>query len=200
MTDTIENIIGFSFVALIFGSLMVDTFCTWTWNKTYFTSGLLIFAKRIPVAQWHTNIPQPALFEKMLDSDWVASFTFKEIDELSYGFRETMFQFRLIRYTPLMHGLLTFDTDNRQVVVKGFANLYPLAFSLMWFGMLSLLLIFNWSSKVVTFYALVVLGAAAFFLLLTAILYWTQSSRFSKVASVAAESWTRKYVRDNNRA
>jgi hypothetical protein len=196
VTNNIEDFIGFSFFGLLIVSLLADTFCALTWNKAYFTSGLMIFIKSIPIHRWHTNLPHPSLFEKTFHADWVASFTFRELDEMSYGFREKMLQFRFIRYTPLMHGLLAFDTDNGQVVVKGFANWYALVFSLMWLGMLMLFLILNWSIENILFNLLIVLGAIAFFALVMAILYWIQSSRFSKVASFAAESWSRKFVRD----
>ncbi len=200
MVNNIEDFIGFSFFGLVIVSLLADTFCALTWNTRYFTSGWMIFVKRVPVSHWHTNIPHPSLFERKFHSDWVAQFTFKEADQLSYGFRENLRQFRWFRYTPLMHGLLTFDTDNGQVVVKGFANWYALIFSLMWVGMLVLFLIFSWSIENILFYLLIFLGAIAFFTFVMGILYWIQASRFSKVASFAAESWVRKYVRDHDRA
>ena len=200
MNNNIEAFIGFSFLGLFIVSLLAETFCTLTWNKAYFTSGWMIFVKRIPVSHWHTNIPPASLFENKFHSDVVSSLTFREIDTLSFGFREKLVQFRLIRYSPVMHGLLVFDTDNGQVIVKGFANWDALAFAVMWLGMLVLFLIFNWSMEMITFYLLIVLGAIAFFSLVMGLLYWTQSSRFSKVASFAAESWARKYVRDIDRA
>jgi hypothetical protein len=195
-----SDIVVFSLFGLLILSLLADIFCAVTWNKTYFTSGLMIFVKRIPVNRRHTNIPHSSLFEEMFHSNWVSSFTFKELDGSTYGFREKMLQFRLMRYTPVMHGLLTFDTDSGQVIVKGFANWYALAFSLIWLGMPVLFLILNWSIKSITFSLLTALGAIVSLSLIMGILYWTQSSRFSKVASFAAKSWARKYVGDNDRA
>jgi hypothetical protein len=200
VTDNIDNIIGFSAFGLVIASLLADAFCSLTWNKMYFTSGLRLFVKRISVFRWHTNIPDRSRLEIMFHSDWLPSFSFKEINELSYGFHETKFQFRFIGYAPLMHGLLTFDTDDGQVVVTGFANWYPLAFSLIWWGVLISFVTANWSIEGRSFYLLILLGATLFFILLMGLLYWIQSSRFSKVASYAAEAWKRKYVRESDRA
>ena len=200
MTGDFLDTIGFSLFGLLMVSLLADTFCAFTWNKTYFTSGLTIFVKCIPVNRWHTNIPHPSLFETMFHSEWVPSFTFKELDGSSYAFREKIIQFRLIRYTPVMHGLLTFDSDNGQVIVKGFANWYALSFSFVWIAMLVSFAISMWSYASTTFSILIVLGAIVALVLVMGILYLIQSSRFSKVASFAAESWTRKYVRDDDRS
>ncbi len=200
MTDDFFNIISSSLFGLLMMSLLVDVFCALTWNKTYFTSGLTIFVKRMPVDHWHTNIPQPSLFETMFHSDWASSFTFKEVDRLSYAFRENIFQFRLMRYTPVMHGLLTFDSDNGQVIVKGFVNWYAFSFSLVWIAMLILFTISMLSYATIMFSILIVLGAILALTLVMGILYTIQSSRFTKIASFAAESWARKYVRDDDKA
>jgi len=197
MTANTEDIIGFSLFGLLIVSLLIDTFCVLTWNKTYFTSGLMVFIKRIPVSRWHTNIPAPSLFETKFQSNVTYSLTFKEIDKLSYGFREKAVQFRWVRYSPVMHGLLTFDTDNGQVTVKGFANWYVLGFSLMWLGLTVAFSIGSWSKGSLAFTLPIVLVAIAFFSLVMGILYWIQFARFSNVASFAAQSWARKYVRDS---
>jgi hypothetical protein len=196
MTENTENIIGLSFFGLLIVSLLVDAYCASTWNKSYFTSGLMVYTKSIPVNYWHSNLPKTSLFEKAFHSEIVASLTFKEIDLFSYGFREKMVQFRFVRYTPIMHGLITFDTTNGQVTVKGYANWHALVFSFLWLGMLTLFTIGSWSYGNMRFSALIFIGALAFFSLVMGILYWIQSSRFSKVAQYAAQSWARKYVRE----
>src|SRR5574341_185761 len=197
MTDNVEDIIGFSLFGLLIVSLVVDTFYALTWNKAYFTSGLMIFVKRIPISHWHTNIPDLSLFENKFHSNVTSSLTFKEIESLSYGFREKAFQFKWISYSPLMHGLLTFDTHHGQVIVKGFANWYALAFSLMWLGLLVSFFISAWLDGNATFFLPILLGAVAFFTFVMGILYWIQASRFLNIASFAAQAWSRKYVRDD---
>jgi hypothetical protein len=36
-------------------------------------------------------------------------------------------------YTPIMHGLVAFDYDRREVVVTGFVNLTAVLFNLAWY-------------------------------------------------------------------
>ena len=198
MTENAEDIIGFSLFGLLIVSLVVDMFCALTWNKAYFTSGLMIFVKRIPIDHWHTNIPDLSLFENRFHSNVTSSLTFKEIERHSYGFREKAFRFKWVRYSPLMHGLLTFDADNGQVIVKGFANWYALAFSLMWLGLLVSFFIGARLDGNATFFLPILLGAIAFFTLVMGILYWIQASRFLNIASFAAQLWARKYIRDDH--
>jgi len=132
MTGDPFEIIGYFFTGALIVSILADIVLTSTWNKTYFTSGLRIFIKRIPVNHWHTIIPNQSLFEEKFQSNWVGSLTFKEIDMISYGFREKIFQITWIRSTSIMHGLLIFDSNNNQIIVKGFANWSILVFSLIW--------------------------------------------------------------------
>src|SRR5689334_1747498 len=102
--------------------MLVDAVLSGTWNRMYFTSGLLFFIRRIPVARKHTNVPLPSRFETRFQSTWSSSFAFREIEPNTYAFREKFFEFRIMGYSPLMHGVLFFDFANNQVVVKGFAN------------------------------------------------------------------------------
>ena len=197
---TAEDIIGIFVVSLLVGSLLADLVFEVTWNKTYFTYGLTIFVMRIPVNQWHTNIPTQALLEKKFHSDLISSLIFKEIGAYSYGFREKIFQFKWIRTPNLMHGLLAFDTNNNQVVVKGFANWFTVAFSLVWLGLPLSGLVSTLFSQQPLVSILIPLGVIGGFIVFMGIMYLFQASRFSNVASFAAQSWERKYVRDRDEA
>ena len=197
---TAEDIIGMFVVSSLVGSLLADLVFEVTWNKTYFTYGLTIFVMRIPGNQWHTNIPSQALLETKFHSDVISSLVFKEIGAYSYGFREKIFQFKWIRTPNLMHGLLTFDTNNNQVIVTGFANWFTLAFSLVWLGLPLSSLVILILSREPPGSPLIPLGVIGFFIVLMGIMYLFQASRFSKVASFAAESWTRRYVRVGDEA
>jgi len=197
---TNEDIIGIFVVSLLVGSLLADLVFGATWHKAYFTSGLTIFVKRIPVKHWHTNIPSQAQLEKKFRSDVISSLIFKEIDVHSYGFREKMFEFKLMRTPGPMHGLLMFDTNTSQVVVKGFVNWFILAFSLVWLGLPisgAVLILLN-NEPLPS--PLIPLGIIGGFILAMGIMYLFQSSRFSNVASFAAQSWARKHMQDGDEA
>jgi len=169
-------------------SWLVETVLSATWNKTYFTTGIPIFVMRIPVELRHSNIPSVRQLEDRFYSSWASSLVFKEIDLYAYGFREKYFEFRLVGYSPVMHGVLVFDRNSNEVVVKGFANWSMLSFSLIW---LSGVIAGAFSS-----FPLIALGFILFFVLLMGLLYGIQYYRFSNVATFSAETWSRKYTKE----
>lgn len=154
----------------------------------YFTTGLPIFLLRIPVERHYSNMPTSHYFETQFQSTWWAdALEFKEIDTGTYAFREKFFDFRMyaFRYSPVMHGLLIFDRNNKQVIVKGFANWTALIFELLF-------LMAVIAEAPFPAILLFVFLPFLFFLFI----YSLQHSRFSDVARFAAEAWTRKYVED----
>jgi hypothetical protein len=174
--------------------MLADIILNATWNRMYFTTGLPIFIMRVPVNSQHTGIPHNSIrlsadiqpntpdysrLKEEFQSDLVGSLTFKEIDTNKFGFREKLIQFRLMRYSPLMHGLLIFDNDNSQVIVKGFINWFPLCLSLVW-----LIPVITSSDHIIS------LGFIVFFILVMGLIYGIQSSRFIKVATFAAQAWS----------
>ena len=183
--EFIEESIGYLLVL----SILVDLGLSGTWNRMYFTSGLRLFLRRIPVVLRHSNIPLSSRFNTEFRSTWSSSFAFKEVAPNIYGFREKFFEFRLIRSSPLMHGMLFFDFANSQVVVKGYADWSMLCFSLIWLGIAALIGITQFPES-----TLIALAFIAFFMLVMGILYWIQYNRFTKVAEFAAQAWARRRV------
>jgi hypothetical protein len=79
------------------------------------------------------------------------------------------------------------------VVVKGFANWFPLLFSLSWLGGVAFIGAMqfpeaNW----------IALAFISFFSLVLGILYWIQYYRYSQVATFAAENWVGRHVGDES--
>lgn len=176
--DTPEIIIAGAFIL----SFVVDTILRITWNKLYFTKGLTLFTMSIPVNERHVNIPSKPVLESQFHSIWFESFVFQEIFPNTYGFREKFSQFKLMRYSPIMHGLLIFDDANSRVIVKGFANWFFLVFSLLWLGGA---ILFTLSVSILALFVI-------FFCLVIGSIYAIQHSRFSKVATIAAQAWSRR--------
>jgi hypothetical protein len=174
------------FSALVL-SWLVETILSSTWNKTYFTSGIPIFVMRIPVKFQRSNIPSVRQLDVRFYSTWASSLVFKEIDLHTYGFREKFFEFRLFRYSSIMHGVLVFEHNNHEVIVKGFANWFIVSFSLIWIGGV---ILSSFSSP-----SLIAVGFILFFVLLMGLLYSIQHHRYSKVATFAAETWSTKYTK-----
>lgn len=181
MSNFSENLDSIAFGVLI-GSLIIEAFLSGTWNRVYFTLGLPIFVMRVPTELRHSNIPPLSQLEEHLCSTVLSSLVFREFEQNTYGFREKFFEFGLrLRYPSVMHGMLFFDFNNNQVVVKGYANWFMLFFSLIWVGgallqyepLYALIMIFVYTLGMALFYSL-------------------QYDRFSKVTKFAAEAWSRK--------
>ena len=191
-------IVGLFFIYLV--SDLIDMYFDVTGNKAYFTRGVLMFVKRISVNYHYSNALQQIILEKKFHSGLVSSFIFTVIDSFSYGFHQERFAFfKWLRIPNVMHGLIVFDAQNNQVVVKGFANYSTLAIYFAWLIM-TILKILQDESLTTPFPLLVRMITIVVLIFFLWFMYLIQSARFEKVAVFAAQSWERKYNRDNNEA
>jgi hypothetical protein len=189
MSSNTYDILGGILFGMLLSTGFIETILRAAWNKMYFTTGLPIFLLRIPVETHYSNIPSSHQLETHFHSTWwTGSLVFKEIESDTYVFREKFFEFRMfaLRYAPIMHGLLIFDRSNKQVVVKGFAN---------WTALL-LGLIFLVGIALAPFPDIFLF--LFFIFILFGLLYSLQHYRFADVAKFAAETWTRRYVKDKD--
>ena len=179
--------------------MLTEAVLSGTWNKWYFTTGLLIFQRRIPVEPSHYSIPPCAQLETHFHSEWRRSLAFRQIAANMYGFREKLFEFRLTRGSQVMHGMLFFDSENREVVVKGFSDWLIVWLPLLGFG--------GFAIQVVSVQGLAPLSAMAMlgvgilvFAVVLGLLFRAQYSRFSNVAAFAAHMWAGGYSEDADEA
>lgn len=195
--DVISGILG-ALVFAVFPIGVIETILSARWNKKYFTLGVPIFVFRVPVNNHHSNIPSPALLESNFKSSGIirnTSLLFQEIDLNTIGFRETLLQFG--RNYSIMHGLLIFDTQNRQVMVKGFLDWTILYFSLLWILGGPLI----WVLSLISFGKpmldepiwFVALGYSIIFVILS-VFCSIDYFRYSRVAKFAAQVWSRQYT------
>jgi hypothetical protein len=176
MANDFSKVIGIVAFSTLIISLLAETILSATWNETYFTIGLPLFTVNIPVNVHHANIPSKSVF---VAKSGLESIVFREISPNSYGFREKLFQFRWVKFSPVMHGLLIFDNANSRIIVKGFASWSLLAFLLM---------------------LIVFVPAIPFFILVMSLPYAIQYLQFLKIANIAAEAWSRKHASNVNGA
>ena len=170
----------------LFLMLLVDLILNSTWNKTYFTTGVVIFTRKIKVDKRHSNIPAPSRFNSQFQSGWTNPIVFREIELYTYGFREVLLAYRLFRYAPQMHGMLVFDFNNNQVVVKGFLNWWGVCELLMGIGVGFLFLDLTLTS-IILFFIFFVFGIS----------FWIQYYRYSNVATFAAKAWIREFKNES---
>jgi hypothetical protein len=179
-SETLGNLL---FIAL-WVAVFADFILRGAWNRMYFTFGFPIFIKRFPIQGQFKGIPFQYLFEDEFQNEWVASFVFKAIDARSYGLREKFFRPHFFRYIPLMHGLIVFDHDRNQVIVKGMAN-----WATLWLVVYFLLSSLNLLKTPL----IDITGPVAFVVLVIVVTYWMQSWVFSRVGKFAAELCSKKH-------
>jgi hypothetical protein len=191
----LENLINYLpgvRVTILIITALAETFVSATWKDVYFNRGVLVINKRLHVDLRHTNIPSRVLFEERFKSNWFSftrSLKFKELSPNIYAFREGMF----VRSLSAVHGVLIFDYENSQVIVKGFVNWTIFFFWLMWLIFPPLL----WLSGALTFYdppGFIIVVYLFVTLPNLGIPYLIDYVRLSDVANFAAQSWSRKYA------
>jgi hypothetical protein len=159
-------IFSFVFIAII------EALISGRWNPTYFRVGIPIYSKTLP---FEGAAPE-ALGEEALNNVFRRSLTpslvFKEIGVGEFAFREKLFQFVLLTYTPIMHGRLEISSVSREVRVIGLLNWWILAF------VLTSLTFFSHSFEFVPF-----------LFLLLGVIYLFQKSKYDKVGRFTAQ-WT----------
>jgi hypothetical protein len=191
MSDILTGIIGFATFASILLSALADTILSATWTKTYFTSGVLLFVRRISIDAHYTNIPPSSRLNKRLYSFLMGGFIFKELDENKHGFRRKFFCFAL---NTILHGVIIFDAENRQITVKGYVDWFMISYSIMWLFSVPIM----WLTANFTFVEqqspLMAIGYVTFYCLIVGLMYLMDYYRLKKIATVAAELWSRKYV------
>jgi hypothetical protein len=165
---------------------VVETALASGWNRTYFTAGLPLYIRRLPVS----GFSFAPLDTAKLEAEFSATFTgkslvFKELDDHLYAFREKVFEFRWVgtKNTDVMHGVLAFDLTQQQVIVKGYANWMALAVIPLLAGMGLTMGSLGWWLVPI---GVIVLGIG----------YAFQASRFNKVAQRAAELAARQNQND----
>jgi hypothetical protein len=183
-SEQFEILRKFVFVALII-SLFADIFLRFFWNKVYFTFGIPIFVMRIPVNKKYEGIPHQYLFEEEFPSGlFMPALTFKPNDSRTFFFREEFFGTPIrLRYWAIMHGLIIFEHNKKQVVVKGIAN---------WFTLWLIISLVLELLKISNFFELHVTDPIVFIILLLGTFYSIQGYRFSKVCKFAAEMCSNK--------
>ena len=149
------------------------------WNRVYYTHGLPFVILRIPVAAYNREIPPLTLFQDQFRSALIGSLAFQQIAPNTYGFRRRFFQSAWVP-NNLIHGMLLFDREKGQVVLKGFINVLVLCLVLA-VGVFSLLGPIQGLDKLLPL-ALVGLAIA-----MPLLLEWR---RCLKLASFAAGMWT----------
>lgn len=142
------------------------------WWRLYFIFGLPLYKRTI-----RTDFDKLPLISAQEIEDalpelaWRPPLLVRQIGPTNFAFREK-FLFLGFSYVPVMHGIMRYDQDNKELIISGLANWYALLFSLLF---ISLTVAFMFESKELMFLILP-LGL----LLIEGNGYLTQRRRFNQ--------------------
>ena len=197
MSNSLAAILGLTGFAVMILSGLADLFLAITWAKPYLTSGVLLFTHHISIEERHTNLPPPSLLERKLSSIWISVFVFKELEANQYAFRRN---FLRLDWNPILHGLVIFDAENGRVTVKGYSDWFMITFLILFFVLFPFLWLMDGTGFTDELWVLRTLGYVFGCGLIVGIPYLLDRDRLTKVATIAAELWSRKYIRGSERA
>ncbi len=172
MTDIIWVAFGALFLVGI-----LELILSATWNRAYFTIGLPIFIRRVPVTVFSFALLDTEVLESEFSSTFFSnSLAFKELDDGIYAFRSRLFEISWFRRqsASLMHGLLILDQTRQEVIVKGYANWLIIV-------LLPFIILLGAMQNSLSWWGVLLSGVA-----IAGIGYAFESNRYGKVAEKAA--------------
>lgn len=100
------------------------------WWRVYFTFGIPVFSRTIPVSSAVMRVPAADDIEEygLPDDPSDTSILVKEVATDCFGLRFHKGGFR--RYCSVLHGCVLFDKVNSRIIIKGFADWTASAFGL----------------------------------------------------------------------
>jgi hypothetical protein len=149
---------------------IVELIVSGTWQHFYFTTGIPLF-KKSAILSGPPELSAGLLNERYSGGLW-APLRFRQMSPHEVAFREAFLCFRLMNYTPVMHGLVRYDESMNELQVIGLAN---------WFAPLFIVffIAFAWSfsgsgGEIALMFTVFPIG-------LFALLYFIQFKRFNGV-------------------
>lgn len=167
-------------IIIIFITLFLELHLSSGWNRFYFTKGIALFKRSIPLA-YSPNLSSETL-SMNFNKESSHAMVFHQLSHEEIAFREEYQSFRLSSITPVIHGLIKYKEGNLEII--GLLNWFPIVSSLVVIIVLvgiafdkEFLIEFKLSS------ILFATGAVMFF----RDLYEDQKVRYSKIYSVLLE-------------
>lgn len=178
MIEHLRDFIPFLFVFGIV-AILVELILSARWSSFYFTAGIPIYQRIIKAQPGIVRMPTAGEIKATIpDSGRSAPILVRRIGENRFAFREKLFHFG-IAYSPLMHGCITYNPANGEIIVRGYLDWYIVVFT-CYFLFFSLLLPFDPVDVIILFCLLVVM----------AYIYWMQKKRYSQVGDAVRKLWT----------
>jgi hypothetical protein len=159
---------------------VADVVFSATWMHWYFRFGVALFVKEIRLEGGNRRMMNAEMLQSHFDTVFRGQrMKFRELAPNAIGVRERLFSFGFsgFRYTPLMHGLLTFDEREGIVKLRGVVNLT--------FLMLTAIVLFV-VGEVALPHSPLSLVAILIYLPVPLAIYLIQRSRYVRILKVAS--------------
>lgn len=158
--------------------VIIETILSALWNENYFRHGIKIYSKVYSLEKIAQNQLDESVLNEAFKKYNSPSLVFKQIGINEFAFREKLFQFTFLTYTPIMHGKIRINENNNSINVVGYLNWWILAFILTGF---------------VSFFG--DFAVLPFLFLLLGVIYIIQKGKYDKVGQFSFE-WNSRDWKD----
>lgn len=160
-------------VCLIIVSIVaiVETILSSTWNKHYFSHGIEIFKKSIPVSNLDNTSHKISEFVNNLDKQkGFSNYKGADLDDNVFAFQKKLITIGTSRNgLENIHGTISIDSETRAIRIKGFVGYSFLSL------MIYIFIFFLLDSRLVS--ALIIVS------ILSLLSYWFESRRYKKLTT-----------------
>ena len=160
-------------VCLIIVSIVaiVETILSSTWNKHYFSHGIEIFKKSIPVSNLDNASHKISEFVNNLDKQkGFSNYKGADLDDNVFAFQKKLITIGTSRNgLESIHGTISIDSETRAIRIKGFVGYSFLSL------MIDIFIFFLLDSDLVS--ALIIVS------ILSLLSYWFESRRYKKLTT-----------------
>ena len=156
---------------IVFIVAIVETILSSTWNKHYFSHGIEIFKKSIPVSNLDNASHKISEFVNNLDKqNGFSNYKGADLDDNVFAFQKKLITIGTVRNgLESIHGTISIDSETRAIRIKGFVGYSFLSL------MIYIFIFFLLDSDLVS--ALIIVS------ILSLLSYWFESRRYKKLTT-----------------
>lgn len=156
---------------IVFIVAIVETILSSTWNKHYFSHGIEIFKKSIPVSNLDNASHKISEFVNNLDKQkGFSNYKGAELDDNVFAFQKKLITIGTSRNgLESIHGTISIDSETRAIRIKGFVGYSFLSL------MIFIFIFFLLDSRLVS--ALIIVS------ILSLLSYWFESRKYKKLTT-----------------
>ena len=156
---------------IVFIVAIVETILSSTWNKHYFSHGIEIFKKSIPVSNLDNASHKISEFVNNLDKQkGFSNYKGADLDDNVFAFQKKLITIGTSRNgLESIHGTISIDSETRAIRIKGFVGYSFLSL------MIFIFIFFLLDSRLVS--ALIIVS------ILSLLSYWFESRKYKKLTT-----------------